>query len=232
MRHTRPAPPTALFVAPLPDDAEFEQHRQGERDRRQQDADAEHRGGEQQGGLFLHRELTEPADEKAGDAEAERGQQQPRERTPVDLHTRRFPRNGKNVHVIQLPTHPPVSLGSTRELRWLAADLYEEFEQQFADDRQGRIALYIHDGDLSLLNRYREPVASVAPVEYFERYRELLVPFAAGETGRRHYREIADHLEEMQGLVPEERFAEFVGFLKDEHSNRPAFLDELEKAGF
>jgi len=26
--------------------------------------------------------------------------------------------------------------------------LYEEFEQQFTDDRQGRIALYIHDGDL------------------------------------------------------------------------------------
>jgi hypothetical protein len=69
-------------------------------------------------------------------------------------------------------------------------------------------------------------------MEYFERYRELLVPFAAGETGRRHYREIANHLEEMQGLVSEERFAEFVGFLKDEHSNRPAFLDELEKAGF
>ena len=123
--------------------------------------------------------------------------------------------------------------------------LHEEFEQQFADDRQGRIALYIHDDDLekavaelkdsedlSLLKRYREPVASVAPVEYFERYRELLVPFAAGETGRRHYRETADHLEEMQELVPEERCEEFVGFLKDEHSNRPAFLDELEKAGF
>ena len=58
------------------------------------------------------------------------------------------------------------------------------------------------------------------------------VPFAAGDTGRRHYRDIADHLEEMQGLVPEARFEEFVDFLKDKHSNRPAFLDELEKAGF
>jgi len=36
----------------------------------------------------------------------------------------------------------------------------------------------------------------------------------------------------MQGLVPEARFEEFVGFLKDKHSNRPAFLDELKKAGF
>lgn len=123
--------------------------------------------------------------------------------------------------------------------------LYEEFERQFADDRQKLIAMYVHEGDLekafaelkdsddlSLVRRYRDPVATVDPVEYFECYRELLVPFAAGETGRRHYRTIADHLEEMQQLVPEERFEEFVDFLKEKHSNRPAFLDELEKAGF
>ena len=54
----------------------------------------------------------------------------------------------------------------------------------------------------------------------------------AGEIGRRHYREIADHLNEMQELGPEERFEEFIDFLKEKHSNRPAFLDELEKAGF
>ena len=187
------------------------------------------------------------------------------------------------IEVIEDGIH---TFGSTRNLRWLAADLYEdrnpdryratlkelfldhtewaayddlkafcnnqewqsiheEFEQHFADDRQQLIALYVHDGDLedafaelkdsddlSLLIRYREPVASVDPVEYFERYRELLVPFAAGETGRRHYREIADHLDEMRELVPEERFEEFVSSLKEEHSNRPAFLDELETAGF
>jgi hypothetical protein len=187
------------------------------------------------------------------------------------------------IEVIEDGIH---TFGSTRNLRWLAADLYEgrnpdgyratlkqlfldhtewaayddlkgvcddqewqsiheEFERHLSDDRQHLVALYVHDGDLekafaelkdsddlSVLERYRSPVASVDPIEYFERYRELLVPFAAGETGRRHYREIADHLDEMQGLVPEERFEEFVGFLKDEHSNRPAFLDELEKAGF
>ncbi|MFC6763708.1 SWIM zinc finger family protein [Natrinema soli] len=123
--------------------------------------------------------------------------------------------------------------------------LYEEFERQFADDRQKLIAMYVHEGDLenafaelkdsenlSWVRRYRDPIATVDPVEYFEFYRELLVPFAAGETGRRHYRKIADHLEEMQQLVSEERFEEFVDFLKDKHSNRPAFLDELAKAGF
>ncbi|TKX40535.1 hypothetical protein EXE52_06020 [Halorubrum sp. CGM4_25_10-8A] len=88
------------------------------------------------------------------------------------------------------------------------------------------------NADLSSVRQYRDPVAATAPVEYFELYRELLVPFAANDTGRRHYRDIADHLEEIQGLVPEARFEGFVDFLKDKHSNRPAFLDELEKAGF
>jgi len=123
--------------------------------------------------------------------------------------------------------------------------IYEEFEREFKrDDRKNLVALYVHDddlekafaklkdrADLSLVHQHRDPVATTAPVEYFELYRELLVPFVAGDTGRRHYREIADHLEEMRGLVPEARFEEFVDFLKDKHSNRPAFLDELEKAG-
>lgn len=123
---------------------------------------------------------------------------------------------------------------------------YEEFERHFEEtDRQQLISMYVHEDELekafaelkdsknlSWLRRYRDPVATVDPVEYFEVYREQLVPFAAGETGRRHYREIADHLDEMQELVPEERFEEFVDFLKEKHSNRPAFLDELEKAGF
>ena len=176
---------------------------------------------------------------------------------------------------------------TTRDLRWLAADLYrdrnpekrhetlkrlfleytewgaydelkdtcddeewhstyEELERYFeATDRQQLISMYVHEDDiekafielkaqenLSLFRRYRDPVATVNPVEYFERYKELLVPFAASETGRRHYREIVDHLDEMQELVPEARFEEFVDFLKNNHSNRPAFLDELEKAAF
>ncbi|WP_302082654.1 SWIM zinc finger family protein [Salinibaculum rarum] len=124
--------------------------------------------------------------------------------------------------------------------------IYEEFEEHFEEtDRQQLISMYVHEDELekafdelkdsenlSWLRRYRDPVATVDPVEYFEVYREQLVPFAAGETGRRHYREIADHLDEMQELVPEERFEAFVDFLMEKHSNRPAFLDELEKAGF
>lgn len=124
--------------------------------------------------------------------------------------------------------------------------LYEEFEQQFSDtDRQRLIKLYIHEGDLnaafatitasedlSWFKQYRDPVASVDPIEYFEMYREQLIPFAASDTGRRHYRKIIDHLEEMQPLAPAERFEEFLAFLKETHSNRPAFLDELQQAGY
>jgi hypothetical protein len=123
---------------------------------------------------------------------------------------------------------------------------YDEIVTHLADsDRRRLIGVYVHEGELedafttvvdsenlAWLQRYAQSVAGVDPDTYFEAYRDLLVPFAAGETGRRHYREIADHLEELQAFVPADRFEEFVDTLKDTHSNRPAFLDELEKAGF
>ena len=122
---------------------------------------------------------------------------------------------------------------------------YDEIVTSLADsDRRRLIDVYIHEGELedafvavvdsenlAWLQRYAQSVAEVDPDAYFEAYRDLLVPFAAGDTGRRHYREIADHLEELQAFVSADRFEEFVDTLKDNHSNRPAFLDELEKAG-
>ena len=126
------------------------------------------------------------------------------------------------------------------------ASIYGEFERELHErDRQRLISMYVHEMDLekaffelketenlSWIRRYQDPVATVDPIEYFQMYREQLIPFAAGETGRRHYQEIADHLETMEELVSDTRFEEFVEFLKEKHSNRPAFLDELEKAGF
>lgn len=126
------------------------------------------------------------------------------------------------------------------------AERYRDFERTLEDtDRRRLLAMYVRDGDLenafselkergnlSMVRRYRDPVATVDSIEYFEFYRELLVPFAANDTGRRHYGEIAYHLEAMAGLVSQQLFEEFVDFLKETHSNRPAFLDELEKAAF
>lgn len=126
------------------------------------------------------------------------------------------------------------------------ASIYGKFERELHEsDRQRLISMYVHEMDLekaffelketenlSWIRRYQDPVATVDPIEYFQMYREQLIPFTAGETGRRHYKEIADHLETMEELVSDTRFEEFVEFLKEKHSNRPAFLDELNKAGF
>lgn len=130
------------------------------------------------------------------------------------------------------------------EREW--ASIFEEFERYLeGNDRRRLIDVYVHEDklqkafvevrnsqNLSWFRRYQGSVAEVDPEEYFELYKGFLVPFATDETGRRHYQEITDHLDEMQGLVSQERFEEFVGALKQKHSNRPAFLDELDKAGF
>jgi hypothetical protein len=128
--------------------------------------------------------------------------------------------------------------------RWesVRAEIERSLREQ---SRERLIELYVHEDDLdaalsvvldsdhlALLRRYRSDVADADPEAYFEAYCDRLRPFAAGNTGRRHYRRIADHLEQMRGLVSESRFESFVDSLKEEHSNRPAFLDELQKAGF
>jgi hypothetical protein len=124
--------------------------------------------------------------------------------------------------------------------------IYGEIVASLTDNDQRRlIDVYIHEGELedafaavmasenlAWFQRYGQLVAEVNPDAYFEAYKNLLVPFAAGDTGRRHYRTIVDHLKEMEDIVSAGRFEEFVDFLKDKHSNRPAFLDELDKAGF
>lgn len=126
------------------------------------------------------------------------------------------------------------------------ASIYADWERQLAEtDRTRLIQLYIREDKLNAafeevmaseklewMKRYRDPVGAVDPETYFERYRDLLTPFAAGDTGRRHYRTIIDHLKRMRGLVADARFEGFIEELKDTHSNRPAFLGELEKTGF
>jgi hypothetical protein len=115
---------------------------------------------------------------------------------------------------------------SRRDERRLLKLLISEGERECAFE------LVVERADLDWLKRYRDSVADIDPERYFEAYREQLVPFAANDTGREHYREIAAHLDELRALGFDERFEEFLAFLKEEHSNRPAFLDELETAGF
>jgi hypothetical protein len=107
------------------------------------------------------------------------------------------------------------------------------------------IDLYLHEGErekafeavldrgsLETLDRYAARVGDVGPGRYFRAYSDELAPYLANETGRRHYRDVIGHLERMEELGLDDRLDAFVADLKDQHSNRPAFLDELEKAGF
>lgn len=89
-----------------------------------------------------------------------------------------------------------------------------------------------NDRGLPILRKYREALGAYDPETYYETYEELLEPFAAQKTGRGHYQTIVDHLAEMEELGFDDRFASFVAHLCEKHSNRPAFLDEMEQAGF
>jgi len=84
------------------------------------------------------------------------------------------------------------------------------------------------DNGLAILSEYRDDVADYDPETYYEVYEERLEPFLADTTGRDHYQTVVEHLEEMRELGFDEKFEAFVAHLKEKHSNRPAFLDEME----
>ncbi len=100
------------------------------------------------------------------------------------------------------------------------------------DDLEAAFDRVLESDDLETLRQYRDNVAEVGPETYFKAYRELLEPYLAADTGRDHYRTVIEHLREMERLEFDEELAAFVQHLCEKHSNRPAFLDELETAGY
>jgi hypothetical protein len=105
------------------------------------------------------------------------------------------------------------------------------------------IPLYLHEGNreraleivlerahLRELKTYSDRLGDIDPDAYFETYRDQIAPYLAGDTGRSHYRRVIDHLQRLRELGLDDRFESFLDDLRDEHSNRPAFLDELRKA--
>jgi hypothetical protein len=97
-------------------------------------------------------------------------------------------------------------------------------------DDSPRSVVRPNDRGLPILRKYRDELGEYDLETYYETYEELLEPFAAGKTGRGHYQTIVRHLEEMRELGFDDRFEAFVDLLYEKHSNRPAFLDEMEKA--
>ncbi len=89
----------------------------------------------------------------------------------------------------------------------------------------------VGDNALTILSEYRDAVADYDPETYYEVYEERLEPFLADTTGRGHCQTVVEYLEEMRELGFNDDFEAFVAHLKEKHSNRPAFLDELEALG-
>ena len=85
--------------------------------------------------------------------------------------------------------------------------------------------------ELDLFETYIDQLGDHDPAAYFDAYRREIKKAAADASRRKYYREVADHLQTIQTLGRDRRFENLVSFLRDEYSNRPAFLDELGKAG-
>ena len=85
--------------------------------------------------------------------------------------------------------------------------------------------------DLGLFEAYIDRLGDHDPATYFDAYRREIKKAAADAGRRKYYRQVAEHLQTIQTLGRDRRFENLVSFLRDEYSNRPAFLDELEDAG-
>ena len=86
--------------------------------------------------------------------------------------------------------------------------------------------------DIDLFETYVDRLGDHDSAAYFDAYRREIKKAAADASRRKYYRQVAEHLQTIQTLGRDRRFENLVSFLRDEYSNRPAFLDELEKAGF
>jgi thiol-disulfide isomerase/thioredoxin len=88
----------------------------------------------------------------------------------------------------------------------------------------------LHNKSLDVLERYYKDLSNKYPEEYFNAYKELLIPFADSKTGRHHYRNIVYYLKRMKKIgIFKNQFREFVKELKEKYANRPAFHDEMER---
>ena len=81
---------------------------------------------------------------------------------------------------------------------------------------------------LAVLRSYQSQLADRFPKDYFNAYRELIIPFASSRTGRSHYQEVVRILQKMKEI---EGFGlelqEIVERLRRENSRKPAFIDEM-----
>ncbi|MDR9366847.1 MAG: SWIM zinc finger family protein, partial [Balneolaceae bacterium] len=93
-----------------------------------------------------------------------------------------------------------------------------EFVQQYS--RLDRIREY----DRWLKNHYFE--------ELMELYRDAIMQYMENHTGRKYYRTTCEYFNRMRELGGVEEAYDLADLLKRQYSNRPAMLEEFEKAGY
>ena len=83
---------------------------------------------------------------------------------------------------------------------------------------------------LSTLRQYQNDLAFRYPEQYFNVYRELIIPFVEKGMGRKHYQEVVSYLKQMKSMDGYEgAVSEIVGQLRVEHRRKPAFIDEMKE---
>ncbi|WP_152420327.1 hypothetical protein [Halococcus thailandensis] len=113
--------------------------------------------------------------------------------------------------------------------RWKAETIVEIYLRE--DRIEEAFETVTNVRDLNLFDAYIDQLGAHDPAAYFDAYRCEIKKAAADASRRKYYRQVAEHLQTIQTLGRDRRFKNLVSFLRDEYSNRPAFLDELEKAG-
>ncbi|MDR9408890.1 MAG: SWIM zinc finger family protein [Balneolaceae bacterium] len=83
--------------------------------------------------------------------------------------------------------------------------------------------------DLNLLKRYESFIKETALDEIFELYEQLIRQKLKHNTGRRYYREVCKTLNHVWQLGAKKEVEQLTKELRELYSNRPAFLDEVDK---
>lgn len=84
--------------------------------------------------------------------------------------------------------------------------------------------------NLPTLRQYQNDLSFRYPEQYFNAYRELIIPFADKDTGRKHYQEVVSYLNRMKCIDGYEgAVLEIIGHLRMEHRRKPAFIDEMKE---
>jgi hypothetical protein len=84
--------------------------------------------------------------------------------------------------------------------------------------------------NLPTLRQYQNDLSFRYPEQYFNAYRELIIPFADKGMGRKHYQEVVSYLKRMKCIEGYEgAVLEIIGHLRMEHRRKPAFIDEMKE---